>query len=119
MALAAAPLPLPVSPTRSSVESVELMRLSRAKICRIGTLLPTSSPSRSSTDGAMRTGVSGGLEAQLHVAQLEQLPGLEVRLADLRPVDEGAVGRLEVLDQEPVALPLDDQVVAAHRGLSR
>jgi hypothetical protein len=60
-----------------------------------------------------------GLEAELHVAQLEELAGLEVRLADLRPVDEGAVGRLEVLHQEPVALPLDHQVIPAHRGLSR
>ena len=42
MTFAAAPLPVPVSPTMSKVESVGAMRLSSAKICRIGTLFPVT-----------------------------------------------------------------------------
>ena len=55
MALAAAPLPEPVSPMSSRVESVGAIRCSSAKICRIGRLFPTSSPSRSSAEGATST----------------------------------------------------------------
>ncbi len=57
-ALAAAPLPVPVSPTRSTVESVGAMRCRSAKICRMGTLRPTSSPSLSSAEGALSTGAT-------------------------------------------------------------
>ena len=68
------------------------MRCSSAKICRIGTLRPTRSPSRSSDRGSDLHRGHLGAEAQLHVAHLEEGAGAQVGLAHLGAVEEGAVG---------------------------
>ena len=52
------------------------IRSSRAKICRIGTLSPTSSPSRSSTEGAMRTGVRVDWKRSCTSPSSSSCPGL-------------------------------------------
>ena len=115
MVRAAAPLPQPVSPTSSSVESVGAMRWMSVKICRIGTEAPTRSPRRWSAAGLKLERLELRLEAQLHVADLEQRPGSQEALAHLRAVDEGAVGAAEILHEELLTLSADDQVVSTHR----
>ena len=75
-------LPVPVSPSRSTVTSVGATRSSTPKILRIARLRPMTSPKRSCSLGKqLRAGVPGQ-EPHLDLADAHHVAGLEEGVAD-------------------------------------
>jgi len=64
----------------------------------------------------LRQGLRGpdglGLVAELDVAHLQEIAAGELVLADLGPVDAGAIGRIHVLDEEVFPVEGEHRVVA-------
>ena len=87
-------LPVPVSPSISTVASVGAIRSRRPKISRIAQAAADQLAERSASLGRISMRSSNGWNLSCDRARGDHRAGAQVRLADLGAVEEGAVGRL-------------------------
>ena len=107
-------LPVPVSPSISTVASVGAIRSIRPKISRIAGDLPTISPSCSFSLGRISMRSSNGVNLSSHAPTRDHRAGAQVGLLDLGAVEERAVRALQVADEVALGVARDLEVDARH-----
>ena len=108
-------LPVPVSPSMSTVASFGEMSASSANSRRILTSRPTSCPNVSASASAGSTASSSGRNLMTVRPELDLGAEADGDLLEARALDEAAVGRAEVAHEHLVAFEQRHRMATRHR----